>query len=48
MTAVPFSAFYQDADAAPRHYARCCFAKLDSALDEALDRLGRHFGGSVA
>jgi len=44
VTAVPFSAFYQDPDAAPRHYARFCFAKLDSALDEAVTRLDRHFG----
>jgi aspartate/methionine/tyrosine aminotransferase len=44
VTAVPFSAFYQDRDAAPGHYARFCFAKLDSALDEAVARLGRHFG----
>ncbi|SDE22365.1 aminotransferase [Rhodospira trueperi] len=44
VTAVPFSAFYQDRAAAPSHYARFCFAKLDSALDEAVARLGRHFG----
>ncbi len=44
VTAVPFSAFYQDPAAAPRHYARFCFAKLDSALDEAVTRLTRHFG----
>nr|WP_153346702.1 aminotransferase [Roseospira navarrensis] len=44
VTAVPFSAFYRDPAAAPRHYARFCFAKLDSALDEAVARLARHFG----
>jgi len=44
VTAVPFSAFYQDRAAAPSHYARFCFAKLDSALDEAVARLSRHFG----
>ncbi|WP_299439919.1 aminotransferase [uncultured Rhodospira sp.] len=44
VTAVPFSAFYQDRETAPSHYARFCFAKLDSALDEAAARLGRHFG----
>ncbi|MBB4284390.1 aminotransferase [Roseospira goensis] len=47
VTAVPFSAFYQDPAAAPRHYARFCFAKLDSALDEAVARLARHFGARV-
>ncbi|KAA5604812.1 aminotransferase [Roseospira marina] len=44
VTAVPVSAFYQDRAAAPPHYARFCFAKLDSALDEAVRRLGQHFG----
>jgi aspartate/methionine/tyrosine aminotransferase len=43
VTAVPVSAFYQDPAAAPRHFIRFCFAKLDSALDEALARLGRYF-----
>ncbi|MBB4267415.1 aminotransferase [Roseospira visakhapatnamensis] len=42
VTAVPFSAFYQDQRTAPRHYARFCFAKLDRALDEAVTRLRRH------
>jgi len=46
VTAVPFSAFYQDRAAAPRHYARFCFAKQDSALDEAVARLRRHFGAA--
>jgi len=44
VAAVPCSAFYQDRDTAPRHFARFCFAKLDSALDEAIARLAGHFG----
>jgi aspartate/methionine/tyrosine aminotransferase len=43
VTAVPVSAFYDDPEAAPRHFARFCFCKNDSTLDGALDRLSRHF-----
>jgi aspartate/methionine/tyrosine aminotransferase len=42
VTAVPVSAFYQGEG--PRHFARFCFAKMDDALDGAVDRLARHFG----
>jgi N-succinyldiaminopimelate aminotransferase len=42
VTAVPVSAFYQEADVT--HFARFCFAKEDAALDEALDRLRKFFG----
>jgi len=42
VTAVPVSAFYQEADVT--HFARFCFAKEDAAIDEALSRLRRHFG----
>ncbi len=48
VAAVPCSAFYQDRETAPRHYARFCFAKLDSAIDEALARLERHFRAGPA
>ncbi|MEO5375198.1 MAG: aminotransferase [Alphaproteobacteria bacterium] len=44
VAAVPVSAFYTDD--APSHFARFCFAKSNQALDEALARLGRHFGRS--
>jgi len=42
VAAVPVSAFY--ASAAPEHLARFCFCKKDEVLDEAIDRLARHFG----
>ncbi len=41
VTAVPLSAFYQQADL--NHFARFCFCKGDALLDEAIDRLARHF-----
>ncbi|MCW9035911.1 MAG: aminotransferase [Rhodospirillales bacterium] len=41
VTAVPVSAFYQEADVT--HFARFCFAKEDAAIDEALSRLQKHF-----
>ncbi|MBT5309360.1 MAG: aminotransferase class I/II-fold pyridoxal phosphate-dependent enzyme, partial [Rhodospirillaceae bacterium] len=43
--AVPVGAFYQNdgAEAAPRHFARFCFCKGDAMLDEAIQRLSRHF-----
>lgn len=43
VTAIPVSAFYQ-ADP-PDHFARFCFAKKDEAIEEALARLQRFFGG---
>ncbi len=43
VAAVPVSAFY--AGEAPRHFARFCFAKKDEALDEAINRLTKHFKG---
>ncbi len=43
VTAVPVSAFYQEGDI--DHYARFCFCKQDSLLDQAADRLRRHFAG---
>jgi len=46
VTAIPVSAFY--ASEAPRHYARFAFCKRDEVLDEALERLGRHFGAAQA
>lgn len=46
VTAVPVSAFYQNADAG--HFARFCFCKDDGILDEAIDRLRRHFGAAGA
>ena len=42
VTAVPVSAFYQQADV--DHYARFCFCKDDALLSEALERLKKHFG----
>ena len=42
VAAVPVSAFYQDADV--DHFARFCFCKKDDVLDEAIDRLAKHFG----
>lgn len=41
VTAVPVSAFYQDADV--NHFARFCFCKNQALLDEAVERLSRHF-----
>jgi aspartate/methionine/tyrosine aminotransferase len=43
VTAVPVSAFYDDPERAPRHFARFCFCKHDATLDSAIDRLSRHF-----
>lgn len=43
VTAIPVSAFFEND--APGSYARFCFAKTDQAIDEALLRLRRHFGG---
>jgi len=42
VAAVPVGAFYEGEG--PRHFARFSFCKPDDMLDEALDRLARHFG----
>ena len=42
VTAVPVSAFYESGDI--KHFARFAFCKEDATLDEAVARLGRHFG----
>jgi aspartate/methionine/tyrosine aminotransferase len=44
VTAVPVSAFYDQPEQAPRHFARFCFCKHNETLDAAIERLGRHFG----
>jgi N-succinyldiaminopimelate aminotransferase len=41
VTAIPLSAFY--AADAPTHYARFAFCKRPEVLDEAVERLARHF-----
>jgi len=41
VTAIPMSAFYQDADI--NHFARFCFSKNDVVLIEACERLKRYF-----
>jgi aspartate/methionine/tyrosine aminotransferase len=43
VTAVPVSAFYDQPAKAPRHFARFCFCKHDATLDDAIERLRRHF-----
>ncbi|MDP6175903.1 MAG: aminotransferase, partial [Rhodospirillales bacterium] len=43
VAAVPVSAFYQGGEV--RHFARFSFCKEEATLNEALARLGRHFGG---
>jgi len=42
VTAVPVTAFY-DAPDPPRHFARFAFCKRETVLDEAIERLWRHF-----
>ncbi len=44
VTAVPVSAFYQSGQV--RHFARFAFCKEEAALEEAVTRLGAHFGGA--
>lgn len=45
VAAVPFSAFYQQGPASGvDHFARFCYCKQDSVLDEAVERLAKHFG----
>lgn len=41
VTAVPVSAFYQDADV--NHFARFCFCKGEDLLNQAVERLAGHF-----
>ena len=41
VAAIPVSAFYESD--APGHYARFAFCKREEVLDEAVDRLRRHF-----
>ncbi len=41
VTAVPVSALY--GEGGPRHFVRFCFCKRDGVLNEAVDRLARHF-----
>jgi N-succinyldiaminopimelate aminotransferase len=41
VTAIPMSAFYQEADIS--HFARFCFSKNDAVLTEACERLKRYF-----
>ena len=43
VTAVPVSAFYDDPQRSPRHFARFCFCKHDATLEAAIERLSRHF-----
>jgi len=44
VTAIPMSVFY-DEPGAPRHYARFAFCKRPDVLDQAINRLRRHFAG---
>ncbi len=41
VAAIPVSAFYQGKDVT--HFARFCFAKTETAIDEAVARLTKHF-----
>ncbi|BAE49498.1 Aspartate/tyrosine/aromatic aminotransferase [Paramagnetospirillum magneticum AMB-1] len=43
VAAIPISTFYQGGDV--DHFARFCFAKTESAIDEAVMRLRRYFKG---
>ncbi|MCC7272604.1 MAG: aminotransferase [Alphaproteobacteria bacterium] len=45
VAAIPVSALY--AEGSVKSYARFCFAKQDAVLDEAVARLGRHFGAAA-
>jgi N-succinyldiaminopimelate aminotransferase len=42
VTAVPVSAFF--GDGGPKDFARFCFCKYDEVLDDAVQRLQKHFG----
>lgn len=44
VAAVPASAFFPDAEAAPKTFIRFCFSKKDDVLAEALARLGKYLG----
>jgi aspartate/methionine/tyrosine aminotransferase len=44
VAAVPLSAFYENADV--DRFVRFCFCKQDHVLDEAIERLGRHFASA--
>ncbi|HEX3346666.1 MAG TPA: aminotransferase [Acetobacteraceae bacterium] len=46
VTAIPVSAFYETEP--PRHYARFAFCKRPEVLDEAIERMARHFGNARA
>ncbi len=43
VAAVPVSAFYAGDDPRPAHFARFCFCKEDRTIDEAIERLRKHF-----
>ena len=45
VAAIPVSAFYDPSagEAAPRQYVRFAFCKQDALLDQAIERLARHF-----
>ncbi len=45
VAAIPVSAFYEGD--APRHWVRFAACKKDEVLDEACDRLARHFGAKA-
>ncbi|MBT5413217.1 MAG: aminotransferase [Rhodospirillaceae bacterium] len=45
VAAIPYSALYESGKA-PDHYVRFSFCKYDESLDEAADRLARHFARS--
>ena len=42
VAAIPVSICYHDGGV--KHFARFCFSKKDAVLDEAVDRLAKHFG----
>lgn len=44
VTLIPVSAFYEDANAAPRTLVRFVFCKTDEKLSQACDRLEEYFG----
>jgi aspartate/methionine/tyrosine aminotransferase len=44
VTLIPVSAFYEDANAAPRTLIRFVFCKTDEKLSQACDRLEDYFG----
>lgn len=44
VTLIPVSAFYDDADEAPRTLVRFVFCKTDDKLSQACDRIEKYFG----